>query len=339
MAAEDDVTAIHVAEQEVASDLPFSSVDQARKSPDQIHRVVREHAPDWLWVQYSGYGFSRHATPWYLSGAMAALRKEMRVAVFVHETHCERHQLGWKGPILSLLQREASRRVVRAADLVFASSELYQQQILRDYGLAPERLVELPLGSSIHFRHRDLDGRDEIREQLGWRHDETVAVVFGSAGTQLQALQRNADALRHAHQADTLHRVVCIGGSRNVDRAAIEAKCQATSGANFEVMGHQPENTVADVMLASDVAITSYGPERFGKSSVFIAYSLAGLPVLVNQATVAPYRHARMITVDELSGLNSPTELDARAQRQQLAARDFSWQSIATTARKELLCR
>jgi hypothetical protein len=52
-------------------------------------------------------------------------------------------------------------------------------------------------------------------------------------------------------------------------------------GERFQVLGHLPDSTVAEVLNACDFAFSAYPPALLGKSTVFSAFLFAGLPVLV----------------------------------------------------------
>jgi hypothetical protein len=52
----------------------------------------------------------------------------------------------------------------------------------------------------------------------------------------------------------------------------------------LHVLGHQPDNTVGEVLAACDFAFSAYPPALLGKSTVFSAFLFAGLPVLVSDA-------------------------------------------------------
>jgi len=98
-----------------------------------------DQAVDCLWVQFSNYGYSRWGTPYQLSRVLKSLRSEwpsLRIAVCMHETHCLPSQLGWKGPVLSALQRNASRAVARQADLIFTTVPIYRKRVVDEYGAA-----------------------------------------------------------------------------------------------------------------------------------------------------------------------------------------------------------
>ena len=132
--------------------LPPGPVDRWADSAASLRDCVRRQRPDWLWIQLSGYGYSRWGAAFGLARALRALRRalpELAVTVYAHETHCQPSQLGRKGIWLSPWQRYTAGAMVRQADLVFTSMAKYVRQVIHDYGVRPERVVRLPLGPNV----------------------------------------------------------------------------------------------------------------------------------------------------------------------------------------------
>jgi hypothetical protein len=314
----------------------FDRIDVWDKSPTKLSRLLREHATDVLWIQYSGYGFGYQGAPRYLVRAVEALRPRPKIVVYFHEIHCAPHQLGWKGLVLSPLQKQIGKALAGSADKVFVSNELYRQTIQCDYSVPSNRVAMLPLGSNIPVPAFTTNERLAWRNELGWSKSDRVAVAFGSAGGQRKALERNRKWLLAALDAGVVSHVISIGGEPGTCRDdVLPDENQRIAQASI-VTGHQPPERVASTLVAADVALMGYPFERFGKSGVFMAYSLAGLPIVVGEdlpASVSTFRGARLVRSSDIKQLTAVmADVDSRIARQRQAAEKFSWSSLARSA-------
>jgi len=274
------ITALYVHGAADESGQAFQRVERWNRRPEALADLVREHGSGWLWVQYSPYGYGYQGLPWYLVHALRRLRGRVKIALYFHEAHCGLAQLGWKGYVLSPLQRRIGQKLARCADVLFTSCELYCDLIRRDYRVPDEKLFKLPIGSNIHVPILTANKRQQLRQSLGWAPTETVAITFGSAGSQRSALRRNHPTLIEAIHKKQIHRMICIGGVTDMPAAALLDACDNSLRPHTTVMGHQDDHRVAQMLVAADVALTGYPVERFGKSSAIMAYAMAGLPVL-----------------------------------------------------------
>src|SRR5437868_1904635 len=103
-----EVSFIHREPSRSDSPLPSESVAHWAGTTESLLRCVSAQRAEWLWVQLSSYGYSRWGAPLQLSRTLRALQRRMPkvlIAVCAHETHCQPHQLGYKGWFLSPWQR------------------------------------------------------------------------------------------------------------------------------------------------------------------------------------------------------------------------------------------
>src|SRR5262249_52693088 len=111
---------------------PFTGTAQSLPGPvcrweggaEALAACLARQEADWLWVQFSNYGYSRFGAPYRLWRELKQFRQRMpnvRIALYMHETHCLPPQLGVKGPILSPWQRYTVGAVTRLGDLIFVS--------------------------------------------------------------------------------------------------------------------------------------------------------------------------------------------------------------------------
>jgi hypothetical protein len=260
---------------------PVRSWDGGVKS---LVRAVEEQAPDWLWVQVSGYGYSRWGAPARLGWALSSVRKKwtrVRIAVCLHETHCRVAQLGMKGPLLAPWQRHTVGAVARLGDQVFATTSRYRAEAVAAYGVDPAKASVLPVGSNIPIRALSPPERLTHRRRLGWGTEEVVAIAFGSYPTQLAALTAFEEKLREGFEKGALNRVVCVGGFTRTVPNAFAARRQRLGRPLLDVLGPRPASDVAIVLSCADVGLCATPREALDKSGSFKAFGLAGLAVLV----------------------------------------------------------
>src|SRR5262245_53157263 len=111
--------------------LPGCLTDHWSRGGAALERCLTRQGADWLWVQLSGYGYSRWGAPYALSRSLAWVRRrlpDLRLAVCLHETHCRPHQLGRKGFWLSRWQRHTVATIARLADVVFPIIPFFHQR-------------------------------------------------------------------------------------------------------------------------------------------------------------------------------------------------------------------
>jgi Glycosyl transferase 4-like domain len=251
--------------------------------PSLKHRMEKQR-PDWLWVQLSGYGYSRWGAPYLLARSLSMMRRALpalRLAMYAHELYCEPHQLGWKGPILSPWQRHTIGQVLRQSDVVFTSTPQYRERIFNAFGLAHDHVHLLPLGSNIPVCLQSDEQREGVRAELGWSQDERIAVVFGSAAFQERTLDRFAELVRQGFRQDALHRVVAVGGKPGgIPDTLLKAAKRLQSDGPVEVLGHQLDWRIGQILSACDFGLLAYPRHLLRKSTIYVAYAFAGLGVL-----------------------------------------------------------
>jgi hypothetical protein len=270
--------------------LPSGPVDHWDGSAGGLAECVRRQQPDWVWVQLSGYGYSRWGAPVALARAVRALRHNLptiAVAVCVHETHCQPHQLGRKGRLLSPWQRRTVGVVVRQADILFTSIPKYVRMVTEDYGFPSDRVVRLPIGSNIAVTPLSAGERAQIRQRFGWQPHEVIAVTFGSTASQIRALKNCGDCLARGIASGQLHRVVCLGGQpgqQHIDLMSLPKVLRRPE--IVTLLGYQRDEQVAEILGCGDFAFSAYPQTLLGKSTSFSSYAMAGLPVLVSGSRI-----------------------------------------------------
>lgn len=296
---------------------------------------LRAQNADWLWVQLSAYGYSRWGAPYRLGKALASIKRQLpglRLAVYLHETHCDAGQLGWKGPVLSPWQKHTVGRVARLADVVFTSTRLWRERALASYGLSPERVILLPIGSNLPRVVLSPEQRAAERQARGWGANEAIGVIFGSFPIQQRALERFEPLLRAGRASGRLDRVVCIGGDQ-ADPPLELRRWQERLPGPLDILGHRPAGEVATVLACCDYGFPATPRCLLEKSGGFAAFAEAGLAVI---AITAPYPDTSddlpVITASEWNQINAGRQSGLGAQLQELANHKYSWNRLAQRA-------
>jgi hypothetical protein len=268
--------------------------------------------------------------------------QQVHLAVYLHETHCKPWQLGARGLLLSPWQKYTVGRIARMADVVFTSNQVWQTRILRDYHVEPKKIVLLPIGSNIPNLALSAAARLKLRRSLNWGEEETVAVTFGSYGSQLSALERFKHLLLKGLSQKALDRVICLGGGQPAipPEFARWRECFANSG-SLQVVGPRPGHEVGAILACCDFAFTATPRNVLEKSGAFMAFAMAGLAVLAFDNS-----RDEAITGDHLPVLpakgwdwrkaRSPQVAIVRKAIRQHAQCNYRWETIARHALKRL---
>jgi hypothetical protein len=303
--------------------------------PADLISFLRSQAADWLWVQLSGYGYSRWGAPYRLGAALQTIRRELpalSLAVYLHETHCGVRQLGLKGIILSPWQRYTIGRIVRLAEVVFTSNSFWRDRAISLYGIPAGQVVLLPIGSNIPPAMLSAGERGRQRQLLGWKDEEVVGIVFGSFPMQIRALERFEPLLRQGLESRALHRIVCLGGEPGAIPAEL-GRWQTRMAGRLDALGHRDAEEIGRILACGDFAFPATPRALLDKSTAYIAMAEAGLAVIASSDPLPPAE-------DDLPVLDARTwrwqhqsdRIDGtRRELRRRAQQCYSWKSIART--------
>lgn len=240
---------------------------------------------DWLWVQLSGYGYSRFGAPWKLSRTLKVVRRhypDLRFAVCVHETYCHPDQLGPKGRVLSAWQRFTVGQILRQGDLVLPTIPLFLGQCLHEYRLPPARLELLPIAASTAAVRLTEEQRSRLRRELGLAPSDRVAVTFGRWNSQRMALERLGPTVQRAIDEGSLSSVIAVGGENSMPPEWIgEFMAKRPWAGRLQVLGKQPAERIAEVLAVVDVGLVPTPWPVWEKSSAARAFEQAGLTLWI----------------------------------------------------------
>ncbi len=336
-----EVGFIHLKPLQPGGALPPGSVDQWNGSVANLRACVERQQPNWLWTQLSGYGYSRWGAPYRLWQGLKALRRShpnVFQAVYVHETHCAPHHLGWKGLVLSPWQKFTVGTICRQAELVFTSTPSWQRIVTDVYGLHSDDVILLPIGTNIPVADLSPSERVVERSQHGHDADKIIAVAFGSWATQLRVLNLFGKCLESAVRAGKLHRVICIGGNGATPPAALASRqSSGPLAGRLEILGYRKDTEVARILSYCNLGLVQTPRHIICKSGAFHAMVANGLPVLVDGEGDPGYG------LETLQGCISPEQFEAESispatlakwgsELQELASAKFAWPQIAAKA-------
>jgi hypothetical protein len=340
-----DVGFIYCKPQSEVSGLPPGPVDHIDWKNSTLTDSLARQNPDWLWVQLSGYGYSRWGAPFALGRELQQLRRNrpgLRLAICLHETHCKPSQLGMKGIVLSPWQKHTVGEVARLGDVVFTTNPVWEQWALNDYGVEPARLVRLPIGSNIPQVVLTPAERAHLRGRFGWAANALIAVAFGSFWSQKQALRIFAPLLSKGFALKCLDRLVCLGGDSTdvpLDLRALADLC-APSGA-YDLFGNRSAREVGEILACCDLGLCATPPSVLEKSGAFSAFAQAGLAVLTVPVPPGPASGPVQIPVFsaptwDWQQAHSPRVQALRQELSEYANRNYSWTAIAQRALRQM---
>ena len=253
-----------------------------------LQAAIRKHGTNVLWIQYSGYGFSRKGAPGSLARAIEHVvrcRSGTSIVVCMHETHASRASLGWRTPIIQPLQISVARRIVRAADIVFATVNANLERCIHEYGVSRHAIRLLPITSNLPDVHVTDAERERFRNRLGLEKETRIAAIFGLLSSQLRTITLFradlASALRRGH----IEHIVAVGGEAIPSTMSAVLREADHFNGRMSVLGPAPADDVARILRCCDIGLIPTPPDHLRKSGVVAAFVAAGLEIWMKDAS------------------------------------------------------
>ena len=236
-----------------------------------LAEAVAAERPGALVLQYNPNSWGLQGINPLLPRAFRAARRahpRLRLGLMVHEPFYPPTTL--KRAVLSAAQRRQLRALVRAADVVFVSTEAWEAP-LRGWARSGTPFVLLPSGSNVEEAGWT---REAARAALGLGADTLVAGVFGTAhySRLLPLVRVAADRLRAAQAARGADFLVLYVGP---DGAAVRT---ALSGLPVRDLGRLPEEGVSQALTAMDLHLVPFFRGVSARRGSFTAGLQHGLP-------------------------------------------------------------
>lgn len=216
---------------------------------------------------------------------------------------------GGRRRILGANARRLEAWVARGATRVGVITPTFRPY-LTGLGVAAERIVDVP-----NWTHVTASPEEpaKVRQRMGWRGDEFVALHAGSMGFK-QALDQVLEAARMVEargptEGGTLRFVLMGDGSQ---RSRLEAMADGSTNVTFLPL--QPEDTFMSTLAAADALLISEreSVRTMSLPSKLTSYLAAGRPIV---AAVAPGGATENAVVDSGAGLTAPANEPAAMVR------------------------
>jgi len=206
-------------------------------------------------------------------------------------------------------------RVLKRARIVVANSERTRTDLIRDVGVAPERVRTVYLGCGSEWQPVTPDRRSAARAWLGIPSDRPLAAFVGAFSYDSR---KGFDTLWAAwrslcERSDWNADLVVAGGGRALPRWRAEID-RAGLGSRARMLGFT--DRVHDVLAAADLLVS---PVRYESYGLNVQEALAsGIPAIVSQSAGVAERYPM-----ELHDLLLPNPDDAH----DLAMRLLRWRA------------
>jgi hypothetical protein len=275
---------------------------------------LEEFRPDFLSLQFVGYGFDPRGLPLGLVGKLRRLAGGIPWLVMFHELWIDPNG-SWRCSVLSRMQKVYTTDLCRSLrpKMVHTSNENYAGK-LASAGISTS---VLPLFSNIQCGAPDPSLRQTLVQGFNYgldSHNVWIFVFFGTIhpGWNVEGfLKRTSEAARRAEKKATLF--VSIG--KNPGRgAAIWNSMQGfkTESLFFRQIGELSTIDVSHHLQAADFGVATTPLSLLGKSGSAAAMASHGLTTIVPRVDVALSREAikrrGLVLVDEFfeKGLFNP---------------------------------
>jgi hypothetical protein len=260
-------------------------------------------------LQFSGYGYARHALCVWLVTALRQWKTQQSNAsllIMFHELFIQPGHLLSKDFWIHTLQKKI------VADLVTISDGLMTNADVHVSGLNALRrspkILKLPIPSNM--------GEPRSVPLICDRINQLV--IFGQVGTRQRAYQNAFHSLQLICDQLNIDTIIDIG-------TLIELRFQKIGAAKVVQMGELPEAQISQILSESKVAFLDYGDSRYlAKSGVFAAYCAHGMVPIVSQSSA--------LRLDDLHSGQNYLAFDARCSRlcdfsslQDIANAAYAW--------------
>lgn len=210
----------------------------------QLLRAIRRFEPDLIYDRYNSYNAAALQAA-KQSGVPILL--EVNAPVTLERTVYERLKLK-----LPRLARHYERKICSGADCIFAVSTPLKDYLVREFGIAPGKIVVLPNGANPKTFHPETSS-DSIRKQLGFEG----CLVLGFVGIlrPWHGVDMLIDAFADLLKSHPDLRLLIVGDGPIQDE--METKSAQLGVRSFvKFTGRVPHARMAEYVAAMDVAVS-----------------------------------------------------------------------------------
>lgn len=250
----------------------FSSQHLWRLKADRIHCLLKSFQPDWISLQFVGYGFSTYGLPYGLAWFLQ-LRSLASWHIMIHET--------WllvtpriKDKILSVAQAIFLKALLCGLqpNLITTSNLVYQRMISR-LGFCSELLKVFSI----------IDVNPRCNALINARNDEWRFLFFGSLprSWNLAYVFEKIDAARRFNGIKSCRFIIAGRILLDPDELLRYFESLGYSSFVFEFLGELSSKDISCLMQSVDFGISKTPKSLIDKSTVVAAMKLHNIPVLV----------------------------------------------------------
>jgi len=184
-------------------------------------------------------------------------------------------ETGEGGGLVARITRHIESRTLRRADRVVVIHERFADYVVRELGVAPDRVVVIR-----NWTHLPLTvpaTGSASRDAFGWRAGDTVVLHAGNMGVK-QGLEHVVAAAREADRREAPVRFVLLGGGGEHDRLVESAR----GIERIEFLDPLPDDRFRGALAAADLLLVNEKPGVAAMSvpSKLTSYFDAGRPVI-----------------------------------------------------------
>lgn len=187
-------------------------------------------------------------------------------------------ETGLAGGRVTRLVRALEGRILRSADVIIAIHDRFEQHLVTELGVDPERVRVVRNWSHVAAPEVDEAERDAVRARLGWAPSDVVVLHAGNMGAK-QGLENVVQAARIAAERSSAVRFVLLGDGNR--RRELERAATATPG-RLDFVDPLPDGEFEAALNAADVLLVNELPGVTSMSvpSKLTTYFRTGRPVV-----------------------------------------------------------
>ena len=243
----------------------ISVVNVSDRSASSLVSLLTEHqrASSIVLLHFSGYGYAQKSCCFWLVEGLERWRRstpKARLVTMFHEIYSA-FGVPWKHHFwVSPIQRVLAARLIKISDRCLTNTELHAEMLQGlSYGRA-QQIPTLPVFSNM----------GEVQDLLPLSERKKQLVIFGQAGSRMQAYRESLPAIDRVCQSLEIEQILDIGQPTGIGLRAV-------GEVPLIEMGRRSSTEISQILQTSIAGFLNYDPTRLAKSGVFAAYCAHGL--------------------------------------------------------------
>lgn len=224
-------------------------------------------------------------TPALFSSAIAMMKariihRSVPVIVWVQDLYAlGLSETGQGGALSRRVIRRVESWLLSHATRVVAIHERFAARIAVDFGVQKDNIVVIK--NWTHLPEAEPLNRDLIREQLGWKNNETIVLHTGNMGVK-QGLSNVVKAAKLAHSGNEKIRFILMGGGGELERL----KAEGAGVSHLEFLDSVSSDDYASILASADCLLVNEleGVAEMAVPSKLTSYFTSGRPIIAATA-------------------------------------------------------